>query len=349
MILFFILSPLQIIKAEEPATNVTEIVEDLLTSALKNNSYFNLPDLMNQEIYVCSPISPFLLSDNQIKRQEDIEYYLLCTQDKYIACIVLCYNNDVLVSASLNTDISSMLEDSNLNLQAFSLIASGGDLYIKTSSEVIIANKNCNEEDATVFNQDDILLELESFDIELCEIDVLETIDTSNFNIASPRSSTVLDVPYVSQNNYNICWAAAAAALGRYYTGSTYAQYSAYDLASMVGVGNQGAGIDKSMQILSSIFKINTTYTSSMLTSGTIVNYINMRKPILVGFSNSKEGHMVVLCGYDDGGNGSNMKYYVRDSNYSGSYQIVKPMSNGIIGMDYYSGIMYWNEAAYRN
>ncbi len=268
-------------------------------------------------------------------------------EDEYIACITLCYKDGTAISAALNTEIASMLND-NLNDDGFLIIVNEGRLYLRTEQGITEVS-NIGRKDMKISSKDVCFISIANeAQWNPCHLVAKEKILLPFARTISLRSSRILSVSYVSQGDYDLCWAAAAAALGRYYTGDTYSQYSPYALASIVGVGNNGAGIDKAREILETVFHISTIYVASQMSTHTIVTHINEGRPIMVGFSNSTVGHMVVLCGFDD--SGENMQYYVRDSN-TPSMQIVMALySDGSIVMDYYSGLtVYWNEAVYKN
>ena len=102
--------------------------------------------------------------------------------------------------------------------------------------------------------------------------------------------------------------------------------------------------------ILSSIFHINTTYSTAQLSSSATIALLQQGKPVLAGFSGSYNdtgnpvGHMVVISGFDS--TTTRTTFYVRDPNYT-AYKIVTAYSRDV-AMDYYQGItMFWDETAY--
>lgn len=335
-----------------PNANATETIDfsivslasKFISSAYANNEYFNLPN--NQEdIYLCNPVNPHIIQNNSLAANEDIEYYLIKMGNKYIACITVCYKNGQPLSASFSTDIAVLVNNSISD--EILLVVNDCQIYLKAENGVFFnSDTDTLERNMSVENQ--MCERIAEISFESQHISVMQKVPIVS-TYSSSRASSILNVPYVSQSNYPICWAASAASFGRYYTGSNYSQYTAYDLACMVGVGPNAGSMDDSRSILSSIFKINTTIVSTMSYSQ-IISKINSGHPILVGFLNSKNAHMVVLCGYDNGAGSSNTLYYVRDSN-STSLQIVVTYASGSIAMDYYStaGVMYWNEAAYKS
>ena len=167
-----------------------------------------------------------------------------------------------------------------------------------------------------------------------------------------PRSSKILNVPYVAQG-VNTCWAAAGVAVGKYYTGIS--SYTADELAAQMGYPNQSAGMSVTKSLLTRFYQVNTTYYSGRLSDSVAINLFQQSKPIIAGFTgyayiNGNIGsvaHMVVLCGYDDHATGVNITFYVRDSEHT-SLKSVISYSADKLALDYNEGVLlYWVEGLY--
>lgn len=265
--------------------------------------------------------------------------------NEYFACVTICYDQGVAQTATLSTTVATVLETYDVKDSAFLIVSNGGELYLKTESTTV----HGTGDNTAVFSSNDsadLCVQIDAIPFDLDGVEVKNELQLIQ-PTATARSSTVLSVPYVSQGDYPICWAAAAA-FGQYYTGNTYSNLTAYDLACIVGVGAQGSTIASSQKILSTVFHIQTTAVSTMSTTQ-IINKLVQQQPVIAGFHNGTEGHMVVICGFDDHSTGVNIDFYVRDSN-TRNIQIVTTLSNGIIIMDYYYGIapMQFNVAAYK-
>lgn len=314
---------------------------------------FNLPDLTNEMIYICRPIHPYVIEGNRLAQCNDIEYYLIQTESDIIACITLCYEGGAVVSACLNIGLANIINEHCDMGEAFQIVVQDGTVYIKTSDSVV--NGMANTQIMSVkAEEDDAIATINSIRGNLEKLSVQNELLGVITNPVVARSSRILSVPYVSQENLPICWAATAAAVGRYYTGVTYANYSASALAAMIGVGNKEGTILDSMKILSDIFHVSTTFYNGRLSNNTTINLFQQGKPILAVFHGSYDanpeqevGHMVVLCGYDDNNTGSNTILYIRDSNYTTLTSVIS-FSDNELRMDYYTGItMYWVQGAY--
>lgn len=339
------------------ATTTTDSIEELavllINDALRHPEEFGLPSLSGDTVYLCQPIHPYTISEGELIQCNDIEYYLVKTEVDVFACITLCYENGEVASISLNNTVAKIIRElCNIN-EEFQIVTENGVVYIKTLEGVLQGTTNAQITDTNT-DCDDIIATISAAPGTMTKLmDRSELVGI----VSSPavaRSSRILSVPYVSQEGLPICWAAAAAAFGRYYTGDTYARYSASELAAMIGVGNRGATISEAQTILSSIFHIGTTYYLGRLSNSVMINLFQQGKPILATFyghyndnPSQNEGHMVVLCGYNDNNTGVNTIIYIRDSN-SQSLMSVISTSNTELKMEYYPGLtMYWVEGAY--
>lgn len=153
-------------------------------------------------------------------------------------------------------------------------------------------------------------------------------------------------MPYVPQSS-NTCWAAAGAAFGRYYTGSTYAHYTAEDLSLMMGVNlEDGADIFTTQKMLSKVFNLSTTFYNGRLSDSVAIGLFQQDKPIIAGFQASFN-HMMVLCGYDDHNTGVDITFYIRDSNTSSIITAVSFDSTGELALYYEGDVLKWKQTLY--
>ena len=311
------------------------------------------PILKGKTIYLCNPINAHRLVDGELIANQNIEYYLVKADSRYVACVTVCYDSGKLVTASFNTDIAQALEYYDIGTNAVALVGHEGSLYIKTADECVKWNSSNLDNDVPINRQgvsvDSVATQIVSADCQLGSINIYYNLNIDASQIQSTRSSRMLEVPYVSQGNYNICWAAAAASLGQYYTGSQYSNYTAYDLACMVGVGPNGGTMSDATNLLSSFFGIQTTTVNGQMGYGQIINLLQSSTPILAGFYDPVGvGHMVVVCGFDYSYPNTYVKYYIRDPNTSSVQFVIAETAEPII-IDYYYGLeMQWNQAAYR-
>lgn len=126
--------------AEETAFSVEDVAVYLLNDALAQPNYFLLPDLNGKNIYLCNAINPYILKDDELVIQDDVECYFIKTDDNFIASITLCYDNDKLLTASLDIGLAEFI-DANCDIdEAFALVGYNGTLYVKTAGGVVASN-----------------------------------------------------------------------------------------------------------------------------------------------------------------------------------------------------------------
>lgn len=327
----------------------------MLCDALSNNSFFGLPSVEGKTIYLCEPISPYYINGDGLQKNGDIEYDLIRADMDYIACVTVCYQNGQFATASFGTDVALALEGLDVGTSNVLLVSSDGSLYIKmengttkwSSSETIERNENSN----TVSEEaDTVCAQLESIQCNLSAISVKGVLNLPTATPVTPRYSKILNVEYVPQNGMDICWAAAAASLGRFHTNNEYSNYSALELINAMGASVTGGTMADSIELMRRFFDYEALYYDGQL-SGVVINQLNSYKPILAGFfcEDTEIGHMVVICGFDYPGVGYDMKYYIRDPN-SSAIQIVSAPYDETLILDYYTaqtGPMSWCETAY--
>ena len=305
---------------------------------------FGLEDYNGEELYICEAINPYALTNGTLQECNSIEYYLICTADEYIACITLCYEGGNIQSACLDSYVADVMNTTTIG-DAIQIVAYNGNLCVKTENNKAEVY-NINTTELSVVNEE---TDTKS---EFKNLIIRSKLAGISSNTILPRSTKILNVPYVPQEG-NTCWAAAGAAFGRYYTGNRYAGLSASDLATIMGVNiSDGAGMGTTLTMLQQVFGINTVHCASRLSNNTAINLFQQAKPIIAGFlpvdgSLIEVGHMVVLCGFNDHNTGSAITYYVRDSNFE-SLKIVVDYSDEDLCMDYYTGSIFtWEESAY--
>lgn len=331
-------------KSENP--NIEVLAVELLSDALACNDGFSFPALKDQELYLCKPIHPQYLRNDTFVINQDIEYYLIKTDDTYIANITVCYDNGKFLSAAFGTDLAQSLVANNISCSDIALIPHDGVLYIKASDSVTSSVVSSSSQEV-YSRSNSFVTQLRSKACDLSPIEHQSIIELPFTSPVIPRSSRTLNVPYVPQGDYNICWAAAAGALGQYHTGISH---SATELCDLMGVPYEDNNMTAVRRLLSQIYGLSTTYKSGHLSANVIINRLNENKPIIVGFTNNTYAHMVVLCGFDYPSTTSYLKYYFRDSNYA-SLKIVVTYPTEEVIMDYYSdyGYLFWAEAVYKS
>lgn len=341
-ILYFILTIILTLSSANPIKAIeSEIIQsatELLNSALSHNELFNLPDLSNKEICLSSPIKIYQkdLANNYLPIKNK-EYYLIYTDDAFVAEIVVMYENNEIISTTFNTSLAQLFNEENIKNDSFILTTRNEKYAIEqvNSLEKINAPQNI-----------------------IHKISAIASIGLSSSYANQPRSGRVLNIPYESQGIYNTCWAASALVVGWYYYPNKQPNLTPYQIAQEMGIsGFAGGNMSDTQQALEEYFGIEAEYVPGTLGKGTIINMINQGKPIIVGYRKTVAedptlerslGHMVVLAGYDVSTSSSTVKYYFRDSDSeSSSYVIVR--SNTFPSEYEYSGItLNWKNACYR-
>lgn len=334
-------------------SQIYTLAYDLLCDALSENTYFNIPSFDEKTLYLCEPINPHHLQNGNLVANPNIEYYLIKADSLYIACVTVCYVEDQISTATLDTNIALALNDSDIGTAPVVVVGHEGLLYIRSNEATTLWIPGNNTSTAYITTassiDDSALSQISAASCHFESITASDRIYISSADIVSPRITRVLNVPFVAQNDYPICWAAAASALGQYHTGI---QISALRLA-IDTIGSPTAGtLTDARNALRNSFGISTTLINSEPTYSSIINYLMGGKPLLVGFCDAinEAAHMVVVCGVDYTGASSTSRitYYVRDS-YFESLRVVSAETSGPIMLDYYyDNYLYWNEAAVR-
>ena len=349
LVVLICLSMASVASAEGIAYSVEETAVYLLNDALTMPNDFPLPDLSGKTLYLCNAISPYTLKGDKLQPCNDIEYYFVRTENELIACITLCYENGNLLSACFDISTAETLSANCKIDEAFQLIAQNGKLYVKTADDI-------NAEITRMPSETKFLNSISAKIVGTADNTEVLTVKSTLTGVITdpviPRSSKILNVPYVAQG-VNTCWAAAGVAVGKYYTGIS--SYTADELAAQMGYPNQSAGMSVTKSLLTRFYQVNTTYYSGRLSDSVAINLFQQSKPIIAGFTgyayiNGNIGsvaHMVVLCGYDDHATGVNITFYVRDSEHT-SLKSVISYSADKLALDYNEGVLlYWVEGLY--
>ena len=252
-------------------------------------------------------------------------YYLLYTNNKFIAEVIVVYNNQEIVSATLSIDLVEKLNISSVKNSEFILTVTDNEYVFQT----VESNEKLNLS-SNVLNK----------------LTKLDTIYISNNN--QTRSGRVLDLTYVAQPaNYMTCWACAALSYGWFYYPNKCSNYDPIDVCNVSKGTPLGGTIDHTKIFLEDYFDISMVKTTTVLSKSTIINYINTSKPIIVGYKpSSGMRHIVILAGYDASSTSSEVNYYFRDSYYS-TYQIVNSTSSPSTYVS--KGVsMTWSDTLYK-
>jgi len=116
------------------------------------------------------------------------------------------------------------------------------------------------------------------------------------------NENRVLNVPFVAQGNYNLCWAASAVSKGRYISNLNLLMTPQF-MATRLGIPfNAGATIEQTNQGLQTMNLIGSTTARNFAPSQMdIINKIGGRgRPMIIAFhaSLAQMGHAVLFNGF---------------------------------------------------
>lgn len=147
--------------ASERKINIEQVAVQLINDALSKPEVFDLPNLTGETLYVCEAVHPHTLSDSGLVSSDNIEYYLVRTDDEIIACITLCYVEGQVASACLNIGLAKMINAVCEVDKAFQLVVQDGSLYIKTEEGVIRGTED-HQSRINTLEEDTILTSIDS-------------------------------------------------------------------------------------------------------------------------------------------------------------------------------------------
>lgn len=313
------------IKAEE--STVVQEATELLNSALSRNELFGISNLSKNNVYLSNPIK-YSKKDSTAEYILDTvnEYYLVYTDDSYIAGIIVTYDeNHQIISTTFDTSVAMPFNKHDIE----------NDSFVFTSNQNEYALEIVDQSQKVDFPREAIQ-----------SISKLTNIYPSYSS--ATRSGRVLNLAFVEQDSgHNSCWACAALSFGWYYYPNKCVGWDEIDVMSGTGGSALGGNIATTKNALSLHFGISAIHTTSVISKSTIINNINTGKPMIVGYRpTSGMGHIVILAGYDATTSSSSVKYYFRDSLQS-TYKIVSSTSSPTT---YVSGgvTMNWADALYK-
>ncbi len=322
-------------------SEILQIAETMLQVTLEEPKAYGLDNIDYDQLAICKPIKPYNYESKNIQVIEDIEYYPVISGDNIVGNFTVCYGESGDYSVSFDTQFVKELNKYYSKNEKFALIHNNGELIVKNKNSV---TKIISSEGKNTIKQSAKDVMMGNDGIELTNIEKMGNI-TSAETLAQASASTYkrIDMLYVSQGSYNLCWAAVAASMGEYYTGTTK---TATYVADQLGIGyNDGGTVIDTKDALDTIYGKNAVAGAWILDQSSVVQAIDADTPIAASFGSStgSMGHQVVICGYSYGSQG--MVGIVRDSNYSSYKLVYQAVSNGTttFSMDYYTGgTMYW-------
>ena len=152
-----------------------------------------------------------------------------------------------------------------------------------------------------------------------------------------PQTATrILSVPFVAQQTEVWCWAAVSEMIFRYYgTGtnqcSILSAWTGINCCQFPGYCRTAAPLHVIQETLYSLGGLGSYVHHGALSFHQIVQEIDAGRPMIVSYSGSFVGHVVVLYGYNDAG-----EVYIHDPFYG---TFVEPYANTFV----YNGQLFWS------
>lgn len=234
----------------------------------------------------------------------DIHWYPVLENGAIVALISL-HGDSQMPTITLRDDFASRLNSVlETYYSPFALLFAGENLYVVTPSERVflrdypgnsVSNSPCN---ARLVN--------EVVEMQFSEVTILRELSPTLRSVQS-RQHRNLNVAFVPQGNFNLCWAASVASVGRFHTGTVR---TAQQVANAVGIPfNAGATASQTRNALQSVFSVNRT-VFGVPTTGNFSAAIMDGRPVIAGFAPPVGmGHMVVIHSFTIDGSGWRFGY----------------------------------------
>ncbi len=261
---------------------------------------------------------------------------------------------DSMGNVSLCDDTTLYANVSELSLSEYLLYTTGGSVYAENEDNVVELRDN-NFNVSTNYNftsstyvEKDILADT-CFGISALSFDILEVInEVELLDIVVSGASSRAENPsitirrcsitnFVTQGNYDLCWAATVATIANYKKGLNL---TAIGVSNAMGKYDYNATASSSEVISAfSLYGLSYSSVSGKLAWSSIKNNINNNRPFAAGFTSSQGWHLMTGYGYEcynqDTTQNSGMRLvYIWDSN---GYQRVFAHNSSTYTMEGYS------------
>ena len=155
-----------------------------------------------------------------------------------------------------------------------------------------------------------------------------------------PVTKNTLGVPPVRQQTEVWCWAAVSEMIFRYYNVGTdqcniLSVWTGVDCCSFSGLCLHPAPIEIIQQTLFGLGNINSTAIPRSLSFDELRREIDQGRPVIMSYSGSFLGHVVLAYGYDSNGN-----IYIHDPFYG---TVIVPYGRTFV----YQGQLVWSATIY--
>lgn len=280
---------------------------DMVDIIYQNQDEFGIINLSMDDLRLGEPYIIYNVADSC---QDAIYYFPIYSKNKIVLVLSLLYKDNIW-NESMDSTQSKALNFVNYGEQNCVFYKIGSNIFVENNEKVInlftseIVNKeNINDEFVKLTLDEKIKI----IDSNTKTIQILDHELDSNVNIGyAPRiiygnTYTYLDMNgyRVTQNGYNICWAASIATIVRYNLGNvtlTAEQVANrmgenYKLASYTGANNV------TIQRAINTYGLRYSHKSTSIEWDRVRYNINNRKPIMLSCYSENGGHMVTVTGY---------------------------------------------------
>lgn len=352
------------------------VIADLLKIVIKNPAFYGVNEGISLSNYTLGEAyTVFNVYHDGVIDDTNKYNYPIIVNDSIELILSVTENNNNQWSASIAKNEAGYLDElAEKSSDDVILYSYDGVLYAETKNEQkaitkvpsknIITNDSNNSFLDIPYDKKIATLTNDNSDIEEVNPYTNLIIDDSNrskdVNIYGYTPGFAINLPYsklldfanyaVTQNGYNLCWAACAATAINYRAG--YKKYTAENLATNLGIGyNSGAGIDVTRKALNTYGSQIYNYSTSTLPFSTIVSNIGTSKKAIVAgcqVTSLPMGHMVLLVGYSTSNN--SVSYYNPADGLGGistTYGVIPSISLVTFDLSYAGYTFTWKESVY--
>lgn len=182
---------------------------------------------------------------------------------------------------------------------------------------------------------------LQIADVEYSEVKSatpIEVLANADYSVmATAPTSKTCNVAFVQQTHGGTCWACTVSSIGKYRT--TINKTQEYICDKLGKDYELGGNVYDMKNAFSTIYGLSSYVAMTAPSDQMIIDKIVANKPIAAGFTNSKAGHAVAVCGYK--GSSSGLGIVMMDPNRS-SYRVAFK-SGSKYSINTSAGTMYWN------
>ena len=341
------------IGAEGLAASYNENVDNKLSmkqqiSSLLSVSCHDMLDETSTIIYG-SKIPVYNYDAGLLSKSDKLTFYPVYINDTLCGYVRETINNGVSYLSYSNEFVTDVL---SFALAKYNFICT--DSYIYVSSNNNLKKLGCISMGFDSKKNEDrdyecLMESIDGFAMEFYDISCKENkIDISDF--INSKSDPILywldDIqPWEQPYQSGLCWAGSVEAVGEHISNNY--NYSPSDIATIMGIGSEGAYNYQVKNALSSIYNVSTDTSESIPSYSYIVYKIGSGngKPIIAGLQSTSAGHYMTIIGYGTDCVNNHVLYYVKVMDTIGGTYRTKQLVNGVFSVSYGGEIFTWDSA----